>query len=252
MVINQYIESFRSCFAKFNSSYDKVAVIHKIVCISTKSTLEDVLTLNFNSFWAFGYFMSDLSTIITNIISWLMFKQIFIQQFRLLKILLHKYFWMVVRTFASFFAIPVHVIPTKFSNDVFIFTGFTKNTESHIIVWTALINVSELAMIAFRTLIFHKLLADFYIMTEVTFITVRATSLILKLITRFNFTSVMNIGTCLSAFTMDELFTDSVFSQLMRIWNDWLVLIVISCVIKFIIVPGTLSVVIKVLHLIFI
>ena len=179
-----------------------------------------------------------------------MFKQIFIQQFRLLKILLHKYFWMVVGTFASFFAIPIHVIPTKFSNNVLIFTGFTKDTKSHIIIRTALINMSELTMISFRTLIFHKLLADFNIMTKITFISVRATSLILKLITRLYFTSVMNIRTCLSAFTMDELFTYSIFSQLMRIRDDRLVLVVISCIIKFIIVSGTLPVVIKVLHLI--
>ena len=117
--------------------------------VSTKSTFENIFTLNLNSFGAFGHFVSDLSTIITNIIGRLMFKQIFIQQFRLLKILLHKYLWVMVRTLASFFTISVHVIPAKFSNNMFIFTSFSKNAKSHVIIWATLVNMSKWTMIAF-------------------------------------------------------------------------------------------------------
>ncbi len=219
--------------------------------ISTESTFEYVFFFNFYSFGAFGDFVSDLSTVITNIIGRLMFKQIFIQQFRLLKILLHKYLRMMIGTFPSLFTVTIHIIPTQFTNDMFIFTRLSQNTESHIIVGTAFIHMSKLTMISFCALIFHKLLTYLDIMTEITFITIGATALIFKFITRFDFTSVMKVGTGLATFAMNKLFADTIFGELMRIGDDGLVLIEVIGIVEFIIVSGSLSVVVEVVHLMY-
>lgn len=191
-------------------SDNEVAVVHEVVGVAAESTLENILSFYLYSFGAFGDFVANLSAVITNIIGRLMFKQIFIQQFRLLKILLHKYLRVVVGTFASFLAVTIHIVPAKFSNDVLVFTCLTKNAKSHVVVWTTFINVPELTMVTLGTLIFHKLLTDLYIVTEVAFIPIRTATLILEFITRFYFTSVVNIRTCLSTFPMNEFFADSI------------------------------------------
>jgi hypothetical protein len=119
---------------------------------------------------------------------------------------------MMIRTFCSFLAISVHVIPTKFSYDVFHFTHLSAQAKAHIKIWTTFIYVSILAMLPFCASLFNEILAYFYIMTKITFITIRTMSKCFKFITGFNFTSIMKIIASLSAFSMYELFTYSVFS----------------------------------------
>lgn len=86
-------------------------------------------------------------------------------------------------------------------------------------------------MISLGALIFHELFADFDIVTEIALVAIRATAVVLKFIARLYFASIMDIWTCLSAFSMDELFADPVFSQLVWIRYDGLVLIDISSVV---------------------
>jgi hypothetical protein len=70
---------------------------------------------------------------------------------------------------------------------VFVLASFAQKAEAHIIVGTALINMSKLAMISFRTQILHKLLADLDIMAKITLVSVWATPMSLVLITGFYF-----------------------------------------------------------------
>ncbi len=60
------------------ASNDKVAIVNETVGISAKTTLEDILFFNFNSFWTFGDFMTDLGAVVANIVSWLMLEKIFV------------------------------------------------------------------------------------------------------------------------------------------------------------------------------
>jgi hypothetical protein len=80
--------------------------------VATKSTFENVQFLYFYSFGAFRHFMTNLSAIITDIIGRFMFEQVFIKQFGLLEILLHKDFGVMIRTFASLLAVAIHIVPT--------------------------------------------------------------------------------------------------------------------------------------------
>ena len=108
--------------------------------------------------------------------------------------------------------------------------------------------MSELTMVAFGTLIFHKLFTNFNVMTKVAFVAIRATSQVLELITWFYFASVMEIRACLSAFTMNKFFADTIFSKLMWIGCNRLILVEIPSIIEFIIVSASLCVIVKVLH----
>jgi hypothetical protein len=177
-----------------------------------------------------------------------MFKQILIQQFRLLKILLHKYLWVMVWTFTSFLAVAIHIIPTQLPNDVFILARLAQNTESHIVIRTALIYMSKLTMISLRALIFHKLFTDLNVVAEVTLVTIWTAALVLKLITWLDLAPVMQVGTRLSAFSMNESFTDTVFCEFVWVGYDGLILVEITGIVEFIIISGSLSVVVEVAH----
>ncbi len=131
---------------------------------------------------------------------------------------------------------------------MFVLTWFTKNAKTHVIIWTAFVYVSELTVVAFWALIFHEFFTDFDIVTEIALITIRTVTHVLKFITWLDFTSVMHVWASLTAFTMDKLFAYTIFSELMRIWSDGLILVEIACIIEPIINPWSLTVVVKRLH----
>ena len=109
--------------------------------------------------------------------------------------------------------------------------------------------MSELTMVSFCTLIFHEFLAYLDIVTEIALVSIRTASQVLEFVARLDFTSVMLVRTSLSTFTMNELLANTIFGQFMGIRGDGLILIEVTCVVKAIVAPGTLAVVIKILHL---
>lgn len=194
------------------SSNDEVAVINKTVSISTKTTFKHILFFYFHSLRTFCHFMPDLSTVVANVVSRFMLEKILVQHFWLLEIFLNKNLWMMVRAFPSFLAVPVHIIPAQFSDNVLVFAWFAQNAKAHVIIWTTFVNVSELAMVSFTALILHEFLAYLDIMTEIALISVRAATQILELITGLDFASVMLVRASLAAFTVYELFAYTIFS----------------------------------------
>ena len=130
-------------------SHNEVTVIDKAVCISAESALENVFFLNFDSFRAFCHLMSNLSAIVTDIVGRFMLEKVFVQNFRLLEIFFHKNFRMMIWALSTFLTVPIHVVPAKLSDDVFIFAGLTQNTETHVVIWATFVDVSELTVIAF-------------------------------------------------------------------------------------------------------
>ncbi len=88
--------------------------------IATQPTLKHILLLNLHPLWALSHFMPYLRTVVTHIVRRLVFKQVLIQHFRLLEVLLHKYLWMVVWALAALLAVPVHIVPAQFAYDVLV------------------------------------------------------------------------------------------------------------------------------------
>lgn len=101
---------------------------------------------------------------------------------------------------------------------MFVFACLAEDTETHVVIGTAFINVSKLAMISFKTCVLHELFTNFYIMTKVALVIIWTTSIFLKFVTGFNLAFIMQVWAGLSAFTMNKLFADPIFCQLMRIW----------------------------------
>lgn len=226
-------------------SHNEVTVIDQTVRISTESTFEDVFLLDFESFGAFRYFVSNLCTVVANVVSWFVLEQVLVQNFGLCEILLNEDFRVMVWAFPSLLTVPVHVVPAELSDDVFVLAGLSQNAEPHVVVGAAFVHVSKLAMVAFRTHVFHKLLADFDIVTEVALIAVRAAAHVFKLITGFDLTSVMRVRTSLTAFSVDEFFANVIFCQFMWIRCNGLVLIEVASVVEFIIHTRALPVVVE-------
>ena len=92
--------------------------------ISTKSTLKNIFLFNFDSFWAFSNLVTGLSTIVADIVCGFMFKQVLVEDSRLLEVFLDEYFRVMVGAFAALLAVPVHVVPAEFTDDVFVLALF--------------------------------------------------------------------------------------------------------------------------------
>lgn len=106
--------------------------------------------------------------------------------------------------------------------------------------------MSILAMLSFCTSLFHKILAYFYIMTKIAFISIWTMSKCLKFIAGFDFTSIMKIIASSSTFSVNKLFTDSIFGQLVWIGYNSLLWLIRRSLIQFIKVSyRSLQIVIK-------
>ena len=119
---------------------------------------------------------------------------------------------MVVRAFGSLLAVPVHVVPAKLTDYMFVLAEFPLKAKTHVKVWTAFVDVSVGTMIAFVTSLLHKFRADLQIMAEIALVTVAAGTQGLEFITGFDLALVMGVGTVVteSTFSVDELFADSI------------------------------------------
>jgi len=144
---------------------------------------------------------------------------------------------MVVGAFSSFFAVPVHIVPAKFTDNMFKLTTFSLETESHVKIRTALINVSVRTVLSSLTFLFHEIWTYLEVVTEITLVSVTALTQTLELVTWFDFAFVVRVRAVIreSALAVDELFTDSVGGEFVMIGWSWCGFI-IGCVISGIIV----------------
>ena len=119
---------------------------------------------------------------------------------------------MVISTFSSLLAIAVHIVPTKFTDNVFVFANFSLKTESHIKVRTTLINVSIRAMLASLAFLFHEIWANFEVMAKVALVSIPTLTQTLKLVTRFDFAFVVRMRAVVGepALAVDKFLADSV------------------------------------------
>jgi hypothetical protein len=88
--------------------------------IATQPTLKHILLLNLHPLWALRHLMPYLRAVVTYIVRRLVLKQVLIQHFRLLEVLLHEYLWMVVRALTALLAVPVHIVPAQFADYVLV------------------------------------------------------------------------------------------------------------------------------------
>jgi len=144
---------------------------------------------------------------------------------------------MVVGALSSFFAVPVHIVPAKFTDNMFKLTTFSLETESHVKIRTALINVSVRTVLSSLTFLFHEIWTYLEVVTEITLVSVTALTQTLELVTWFDFAFVVRVRAVIreSALAVDELFTDSVGGEFVMIGWSWCGFI-IGCVISGIIV----------------
>ena len=209
-----------------------VAVIGERVYVAAESALEHVFGFYFHPLRAFAYLVSNLGTVIANVILWICLGKLFKEFFGSLEIFFNKYFWMIVSAFGSLFAIPVHIVPAKFTHNVFVLTTFPLETESHIKVRTALINVPVWTVLSSLTFLFHEIGADLEVMTEITLVSVTTLSQTFELVTWFDFAFIVGVRAVIweSALAVDELFTDSICSKFVMVSWGWCSFI-IGCVI---------------------
>lgn len=124
-----------------------------------------------------------------------MFAHLFVQFFGPVEIHLHEDFGVVICALGAFFAVPVHIIPAQFTDDMFVFAHFAVEAESHIEIGATFVHVSVGTVLPFFASLFHKIGAYFQVVTEITFIAVTATTHTFKFIARFDFGFVVGIGT---------------------------------------------------------
>lgn len=102
---------------------------------------------------------------------------------------------------------------------MFKFTFFSFETEAHLVIRTAFVDMFIWTINASSTLIFHKLETNFEVMTEITLVSVAALTHSFIFIARLDFAFIVRTRTIVIefAFTMNELFTDTVGGELTRI-----------------------------------
>ena len=187
--------------------------------VAAEAALEHVFGFDFHSFGAFAHLVPNLGAIVANVVLWICFGKLFEEFFGALEIFFNKDFWMIVGTFGSLFAVPVHVVPAKFTHDVFVLATFSLETEAHIKVRTALINVSVGAVLSSLAFLFHEIRADLEVVTEIALVSVTALSQTFELVAWFDFAFVVGMRAVIreSALAVDELFTDSISSKFVMV-----------------------------------
>lgn len=179
---------------------------------STQPTLKAWIWFNFHPFGALVHLMPNNFTTLTNYHIQGCFGQLFKQNMGFLEIFLHKDFGMMISTSSSLLTVAVHVVPTQFPNDVFIFALSSWKAKAHLEIRAAFINMPKMTVLTSYTSILNKILTNFQIMAKVASFSIRALSSTLKLITCFYFTFIMGVGAglALTTFAVYEFLADSI------------------------------------------
>lgn len=144
-----------------------------------------------------------------------------------MEVLFNEYLRVIVCAFGSLLAVAVHVIPAQLTNDVFKFAHFTLETETHVEVGTALVDMPIRAVLSLLTLLLHEFRADLEIMAEVTLVPVAALPHTLKLVAGLDLAFIVRVWAVIgeAALAVDELLADSIGGELVVIgWSRRLLL----------------------------
>lgn len=131
------------------------------------------------------------------------------------EIFINKDFRVVIWTSPTLLAISIHIIPTKFPDNMLLPTLFAKVTIAHIKIGAAFIDMSIRTMLSFRAFLSHEILTYLEIMAEIASLSIRTVALAFVFLASLYFAFIMGIGTAfpLPAFAMDKFLTDSVGSE---------------------------------------
>lgn len=134
---------------------------------------------------------------------------------------------MIVCAFSSLLAVAVHVIPAQLTNNVFKLAHLPLETETHVEVWTTLVNVPIRAVLSLLALLLHELWADLEVMAEVTLVPVAALSHTLKLIAGLDLALIVRVRAVIgkAALAVDELLANSIGGELVVIGGSWRLLL---------------------------
>ena len=131
------------------------------MCCSAQSTLKARVRLDFHPLWTLVHLVPyHLTTFAHNHVQGSL-RQLLKQAMRLLKVLVHKYFWVVICTSPSLLTVAIHVIPTQFPNNVLVLALSPCKAKSHVKIRTAFVNVPERTVLASTTSILNKILTNF-------------------------------------------------------------------------------------------
>jgi hypothetical protein len=145
---------------------------------------------------------------------------------------------MIISAFCAFLTIAIHVVPAQFSDDMFIFAGASMETESHIKIGTAFVNVPIRTMLSLLAFLSHEIWTDLEVMTEVALVTISTLAHTLELVAGFDFALVVRVGTVVRepTLTMYELLANSICSKFVVISRGYLLFHVGRCLVDGIVV----------------
>jgi hypothetical protein len=137
--------------------------------------------------------MSNLSTVVADVILRVIFRELLEEFLGAMKVLLNKDFRVIVGALCTFFTEAIHIIPAQLANYVFKFTSLPVKAESHIKVGATFEDVSKGAMFSLFALFPHEIRANFKVMTEITLVPISTGAHALKFIAGLDFALIVRM-----------------------------------------------------------
>lgn len=180
--------------------------------VAAESALEHVFGLHFYPLRAFAHLMSDLGTVVADVVLRVVLGQLLEQFLGAVEVLLDEDLGVVVCALGSFLAVPVHVVPTEFAHYVLVLAHLALETETHVEVRAALVHVPVGTVLSLLALLAHEVGADLQVVAEVALVAVPALAHAFEFVAGLYFALVVGVGAVVreSALAVDELFADAV------------------------------------------
>jgi hypothetical protein len=192
-----------------------VAVICEGVHVAAEAALEDVFGLDLDPFGAFADLVADLCAVVADVVLGVVLGKLLEEFLRAVEVLLDEDLGVVVCAFGALLAVAVHVVPAKLSDDVLKFAHLALETEPHVEVRAALVNVTVGAVFPFLAFLPHEVRTNLQVVAEIALVSVPALAHALELIAWLDFAFVVGVGAIIGepALAVDELLAYSVGGQ---------------------------------------
>lgn len=189
-----------------------VAVICEGVHVAAEAALENVFGLDLDPFGAFADLVPDLCAVVADVVLGVVLRQLLEELLRAVEVLLDEDLRVVVSALGALLAVAVHVVPAKFTDDVLKLAHLALETEPHIEVRAALVNVSVGTVLPFLAFLTHEVRTNLQVVTEIALVSVPALPHAFELVAGFDFAFVVGVGAIIgeSALAVDELLAYSV------------------------------------------
>jgi hypothetical protein len=116
--------------------------------------------------------VSNLRAIVTDIVLRVIFGKLLEQLLGPHEVLLNEDLGVVVCALGSLLAVAVHVVPAEFADDVFELAAASVETEAHVEVGAALVDVAVGAVFPLLALLLHEVRTNLQVVAEVAFVSV--------------------------------------------------------------------------------